>query len=110
MAKAAEYEGLQATMTSDGVTAEFGARIQEGGASGFELKWTGWHVFELQIIDNLLSDDAYFYYNYESKGHGTAAEFLLPGKGHVAVRQNGLSTRTNEKENWCMQVRLAMDL
>lgn len=110
VAKAAEYEGLQATMTSDGVTAEFGARIQEGGASGFELKWTGWHVFELQIIDNLLSDDAYFYYNYESKGHGTAAEFLLPGKGHVAVRQNGLTARPNEKDDWCMQVRLAMDL
>lgn len=110
MAKAAEYENMMATMSSDGVNNKFGERMQEGGASGFNLKWTGWHIYELQKIDNWVSEDVYFYYDYESKGHGTVAEFLLPGKGHVGIRQDSFGVRANEKDNWCMQVRLVMDL
>ena len=102
---AADYQGLRATITSDGVNTQFGERLQKGGVSGFELKWTGWYVFKHYKYDGV------YYYNYEHKGDGTAAEFLLPGKGHIRIRADKFEVCANEKQDyWGMQIRLVMNL
>ena len=106
--KAEDYNELRAVLVSDGVKTEFGSRMQEEGASGFELKWTGWYVFEHHLSDTFY--DSHFYYNYEHKCNGTAAEYLLPGKGHIRIRDDKFEVCANEKQDyWAMQVRLVMD-
>ena len=111
--QANDYQGLMATMSSDGVDNKYGERMQEGGASGFELKWTGWYVFTMttQGVDALGHHKEYCYHNYEHKGNGTAAEYLLPGKGHIRIRPDKFEVCANEKQDyWAMQIRLVMDL
>ena len=105
--KAEDYKELRAVLTSDGVDTEFGERMQEGGASGFELKWTGWYTY-----DWLKQDFAYVnysYFSYERKGNGTAAEYLLPGIGHVRIRANKFDVCPKETDDFAMQIRLVMD-
>ena len=72
--KAEEYKELSAVITSDGQTLSIGERMQQGGASGFELKWNGWYVFEKTTcgVDALNMRKSYFYHHYEHKGNGTA--------------------------------------
>ena len=106
--KAADYQGLRATITSDGVNTKFGERLQEGGVSGFELKWTGWYTFK-RYNDDGYNDDGYYYCDYELKGNGTAVEFLLPGSGHVRIRADKFDV-CNESDKFAMQIRLVMDL
>ena len=91
------------------MTTEFGERMQEGGKSGFELKWTGWYTFYHYVCT--LYFDSHQYRHYERHGYGTAAEYLLPGSGHIRLRTDKFEVLPNEKQDyWAMQVRLVMNL
>ena len=106
--KAEDYKELRAVLTSDGVDTEFGERMQEGGASGFELKWTGWYTYDW--LKNDFAYVNYSYFSYERKGNGTAAEYMLPGTGHVRIRANKFDVCPKETDDFAMQIRLVMNL
>lgn len=110
--KAEEYSELRAVLVSDGVKTEFGNRMREDGASRFELKWTGWYTFGYQIYDNPFFTTSYHYFKYKHNGIGSTntAEYLLPGKGHIRIREDKFEVCANEKQDyWAMQLRLVMD-
>ena len=111
-AKATDYQSLRSTLSSDGVENEFGERMQVNGASGFNLKWNGWYTYKMTTVgvDALYQRKSYFYHNYELKGNGTAAEYMLPGTGHVRIRADKFDVCPKETDDFAMQIRLVMDL
>ena len=119
--KTAEYQELKSVILSDGQTSQVGERMKEKGASGFNLKYTGWYTYTECFDDNFIFSQ-HWYYNYKRCGNGTQAEYLLPGKGHIRIRSNKFDICANEKPNkeldstgtnkeeFAMQIRLVMDM
>ena len=111
-AKEGDFKELKSVITSDGYVYDFYDRMKVNGASGFELKLTGWFVFDM---DRDVSGGvrSHYYFDYRFNGNGTQAEFLLPTKGHVRIRTDKFDICPNEEESydnfWAMQIRLVMD-
>lgn len=109
--KSVDYQDLKNVISSDG-SLEFGARLQRGGVSGFEMDWNGWWTYRLDKKDawrESVSESCYTFWDYTSHCFGQHhMEYITSDKQHISICDNQMDI-VREGSSWAMQIRLVMN-
>lgn len=106
-ARSIDYRHLKNVISQELLNKTYGACMQNGGVSGFEMEWNGWWTFELAKVKNTYN--YYYYLNYEQHAFNAhQMEYMTPDGYHIRIKDDAFDI-VKETSDWAMQIRLVMD-
>ena len=109
-AKVEDFDNMKEVLSSDGYE-KYGERLQKGGASGFDMEWTGWCSWlhrEHEFAD--LYEGEYYYdisYSCKDEHH---MNFMTPTGYNYYIKDTEMGRgRDHSKYDIGMQIRLVLN-
>ena len=103
-ARSSDYKHMKYVISLELLDNTYGACMQKGGASGFEMEWNGWWTYEPETAGQY-----HYYINYEGHAFNVQhMEYMTPDGYHIRI-QDKVFDIIKETSNWAMQIRLVMD-